>query len=44
MRFAHIFDAKIVHAKREAVRAYSVRPETGGKFALLMLLFVQYLF
>ena len=36
----HTFDAKIVHAKREADWTCGVRPETEGKFALLIPLFV----
>ena len=40
MLFAHTFDAKIAHVKREADWACGVRPETGGKFALLITLFV----
>ena len=44
MRCSHIFDAEIVHAKREADWACGVRPENRGKFALLIPFFVQSLF
>ena len=40
MSFTHIFDAIIVHVKREADWACGVCPETWGKFVLLTPLFV----